>query len=104
MTKLKECFGNNLKRYRKLRHITQEQLAERAGTSTTYIGTMEIGQKFPSEQMIEKIAKALDIDSIQLFQTSEAFPAIQDAVNMDGLKKDLVRNVKTVIEQTIKQY
>jgi transcriptional regulator with XRE-family HTH domain len=40
---------------------------ERVNTSTHYIGMIEIGKKFPSPEMIEKLANALGIESPQLF-------------------------------------
>jgi len=69
MTNLKELVAQNIKKYRKIRCFSQETLAERAGTSTTHIGMVEIGKKFPSVRMLEKIAQALDVDTPALFAT-----------------------------------
>jgi len=44
-------------------------LAEKAGTSTTHIGMIETSKKYPSPQMLEKIAGALGIDTPELFTT-----------------------------------
>ena len=104
MTKLLECLASNIRKFRKMRHLTQEQLAEKAGTSTTYIGTIEIGRKFPSPKMIDKIAEALEIESLQLFQTGENFYIEQNQKDMNGLKKELLNNIKKVVEETIKNY
>ena len=43
------------------------RLAELCETSTNYIGQIEIGQKFPSIEMIEKIARALEVRPFLLF-------------------------------------
>ena len=102
MTKLQECLASNLKLFRKMRHMTQEQLAEKAGTSTTYIGTIEIGQKFPSKNMIEKISNALGVESIQLFQTSHTLPIKQKAFDKSSLSKALMKNIKDAVESTLK--
>ena len=56
---LRTVFITNLKRYRKEIKFSQMTLAERCGTSTSYIGEIEIGKKFPSVEMIQKIAEAL---------------------------------------------
>jgi transcriptional regulator with XRE-family HTH domain len=53
--------------------ITQAQLAERISTSTHYIGQIELGNKFPTPEMLERIAAALEIDSPQLF-SMDSFP------------------------------
>ena len=64
---LREIFVSNMKRYRKDSKISQMGLAERCDTSTSYIGEIEIGKKFPSVEMIQKIATALDVQPFQLF-------------------------------------
>lgn len=50
------------------------KLAERCNTSTSYIGEIEIGKKFPSVEMIQKIATALDIQPFQLFMQDSDLP------------------------------
>jgi len=67
MTNLRELLAFNIKKFRKIRGFSQEILAEKAGTSTTHIGMVETAKKFPSVRMLEKIAKALDIDTPELF-------------------------------------
>jgi len=69
MTDLRKLLAQNIKKYRKIREFSQEMLAEKAGTSTTHIGMIETGKKFPSPRMLEKIAEALGIDTPELFNT-----------------------------------
>lgn len=65
---IQELFIINLKSYRKLRKISQTQLADICDSSTGYIGEIETGKRFPSISMIEKIAEALEIESWHLFK------------------------------------
>ena len=81
-------------------NITQEQLAERAKSSTTYIGTIEIGQKFPSPQMIERIADALNVDSLKLFQPSSSL-SNGDPIDVYDLKKTLMENIEKAVDMSI---
>jgi transcriptional regulator with XRE-family HTH domain len=67
MTDLRGLLAKNIKKYRKIRGFSQEDLAERAKTSLTHIGMIEIGRKFPSVRMLEQIAEALGIDTPELF-------------------------------------
>ena len=53
--------------------ISQAKLAERVETSTHYIGQIELENKFPTPEMLERIATALEIDSPQLF-SMESYP------------------------------
>jgi transcriptional regulator with XRE-family HTH domain len=59
--KLKDVFIKNLRNFRKERGFTQAELAEKCDTATSYIGQIEIGNRFPSLEFIEKLAKILKI-------------------------------------------
>ncbi|MCL2762014.1 MAG: helix-turn-helix domain-containing protein [Treponema sp.] len=65
---IQELFIANLKAYRKLRKISQLQLAELCDSSSGYIGEIESGKRFPSVSMIERLALALKIESWHLFK------------------------------------
>jgi transcriptional regulator with XRE-family HTH domain len=41
--------------------LTQEQLAEKIGTSTTWIGYLETGRAVPNLAMLQKIARVLGV-------------------------------------------
>jgi transcriptional regulator with XRE-family HTH domain len=44
------------------------KLAEKCNTVASYIGEIEIGRKFPSVEMIERIANALKIEPYLFFK------------------------------------
>jgi transcriptional regulator with XRE-family HTH domain len=67
MNKIRNVFAENLKKLRHSRGFSQAKLAEKARTSTHYIGMLETMNKFPSSEMIEKLSEALDIDPTELF-------------------------------------
>jgi transcriptional regulator with XRE-family HTH domain len=72
---------------RRILGISQEKLAERVSTSTHYISQIEQENKFPSPEMLERIARALEIDSPQLFSmnsvTDEAVKRFQEGILAD---------------------
>jgi transcriptional regulator with XRE-family HTH domain len=74
MTSLRALLAHNMKERRRILGITQTQLAEKVNTSTHYIGQIELENKFPTPEMLERIAAALEIDSPQLFSMA-SFPA-----------------------------
>jgi len=74
---IQELFIANLKAYRKLRKISQTQLADLCDSSTGYIGEIEVGRSFPSVKMIERLAAALGIESWHLFKNEPVTPAPQ---------------------------
>jgi len=68
MTKIRELLASNIRKYRHARGWSQAKLAEKVDTSAHYIGMLETQWKYPSPEMIERIAAALDIDSIDLYR------------------------------------
>jgi transcriptional regulator with XRE-family HTH domain len=58
-----------MKWYRKKNGLTQEKLAERAGITANYIALIETGKSFPSLTTVNKIAEALNITNIELFNS-----------------------------------
>jgi XRE family transcriptional regulator, regulator of sulfur utilization len=53
-------FGEALRRWRNERDLTQEDLAHRAGITTTYASLVERGRKTPSLTVVLKLCRALD--------------------------------------------
>jgi len=64
---IKEIFVQNLKKFRGIEGISQAKLATLCNTDLSYIGQIEMGKRFPSIKLIERIAKVLDIDVYRLF-------------------------------------
>ena len=62
-----EIFRNNLKFYRNMRGLTQEQLSEISDISTDYLSQIERGKRTPSFKRMELLANALDIQVYKLF-------------------------------------
>lgn len=59
----------NLQEIRKLKRLTQAELAFRAGVTQPYIGALERGErKNPSMEVIRKIAKGLDVSLAQIIE------------------------------------
>ena len=60
-------FGANVRRARKKRKMTQEQLGLAAGLDAAVISRIEAGQREPRVKNIARIAKALDAKPGDLF-------------------------------------
>ncbi|MEA2336223.1 MAG: hypothetical protein QOE82_230 [Thermoanaerobaculia bacterium] len=63
MPKAREAaiFGEIVRGVRKGHAWTQEDLADRSGLTTTYIGQVERGDKVPSLTVVLKICHALEV-------------------------------------------
>jgi transcriptional regulator with XRE-family HTH domain len=90
MTNLRELLAFNMRERRHFLRISQEKLAENIGTSTNYIGMIETRKKFPTPEMLERIAFALGIDAPDLFSTKKhpaKTPVLQELY--DSVIKDI---------------
>lgn len=97
---LEKTVIDNIKRIRKEKGITQEQLAEACNTATSYIGLMEIYKNVPKLSTIEKIANALSIEPQILFQSIETDSNIEKKIEsvkenvMNSVEKELIRSLR----------
>jgi transcriptional regulator with XRE-family HTH domain len=97
MIDIKEIFAENLKKIRRKKGLTQEKLAEKANMSLQYLALLEIARKFPSGEMLERLANALDIETYELL-------AVASSANneLELLRNDIIREVKTMNESLAK--
>ena len=61
MTDWSKVVGGNVRRLRRQRGLTQEQLAFEAELDLTYVGGIERGKRNPSLSVLARIAKALSV-------------------------------------------
>ena len=66
---LKEVMAVNLRRLRHAKHMTQEELAEKAGLSARYVGRIEQGAASATVTVLGRIAEALEVDAAALLRT-----------------------------------
>ncbi len=48
--------------------LSRESVAERAGISTNYLGEIERGEKWPTLDIVERIANALEVSPSSFFE------------------------------------
>lgn len=59
-------IGENIRRLRTEKHLTQKQLGERLGVSAQMIGQYETGVRKPRYGTIKRIANALDVITLEI--------------------------------------
>lgn len=67
-TEIRKTIGHNLRRVRKSRKLTQEQLADTVGISAVHLNRIEQGHSSPSAEVLFAIADVLEITSDSLRQ------------------------------------
>jgi len=78
------------------------KLAENCDTATNYICEIEAGKKFPSVEMIEKIAQALQIQPYLLFFDEQQIPAVPLIARK--IKDDIARQIELSVQGILARY
>ncbi|HTX73468.1 MAG TPA: helix-turn-helix transcriptional regulator [Rectinemataceae bacterium] len=81
MTELHRSLVFNIKRLRTHLAISQMELAERAGISPGYVGEIEMGRKFPTPEVLERLAQALEVRPFRLLMSPDD---VADSAGLDA--------------------
>lgn len=87
MEKTKKLLGQRIKQLRKLKRMTQEQLAEIVEIDPKHLSSIETGRNSPTLLTLEKISDALNIEIKGLF----------DFQNDDKLRRE-IHNLIDIID------
>lgn len=98
MSEIVKLLGANIRKIRKSRNMTQEQLAEKADISVPYMTQIELGQKQPTLETVESIAQALNVPFDGLFRTE---PTPSDSINssLKSFESSLIKSIKTTVHE-----
>ena len=110
---LKQVFVQNMREFRKKEGISQMKLAEYLNASPTYIGEIEVGKKFPSIDMIERIAGILKITPYHFFidrtepnvgiNAENTYPKLPRSMQNE-LRSELNFSINELIRETLEKY
>ena len=103
MTDIRQILAGNMKKYRKIQKISQEKLAEKINTAPNYIAMIEVGRKFPSAGMLERIALALNVDTPELFTTNTVTFMSNSNKSVERLYQEVIAEFKQ-FENDYKQF
>lgn len=113
-TEKTEKFGTNLKRLRKQKGITQQEIANEINTSRSCISNYESGNRQPDNQTIKLIADFFDVSVDYLFGRSEVktliksnslMSSIQDVLTEMTSKKQLdISNCSTYVKCAVVEF
>ena len=92
MTNLRKVLASNIKYYRKVLGISQAKLAEKAQITNNYIALVETGKRFPSVNVLEQIAKALEKDTLELFSLKQ-----DDSIKKRTLKTKILADIDAIL-------
>ena len=83
-----ESIGRNIRKYRLMKKLRQEDLAEKAGLSINYVGAIERGEKVPSLETLLVIINALGVSAdMILADVIETGYLVKDSLLAEKLEK-----------------
>jgi transcriptional regulator with XRE-family HTH domain len=94
MISLGEIFAQNLRSYRRKCGLTQAQLAEKVDVSTHHIGMLELRHNYPTFDLVERLAAALNIEIYELFVAPNA---PQD--ELERLRQEIRADTEQLLEK-----
>jgi len=107
VTELHRNLIRVMKRRRKALALSQAMLAEKAGISSGYVGEVEMGRKYPSPEILEQIAAALEVRPYRLLMSDEdvAEAAGREAVYAaaDSLKRRLGDRLGAELDEWVRE-
>ena len=95
---IRNILARNIKEHRRKNGLSQDKLAEKAGISTPFIAMIEVSRKFPTPDVLDRIAGALNVKTWQLFAVP---PTPEDA--MEQLRISIVKDIDQVIANAVKK-
>jgi len=96
---LRHILALNMRERRYVLGLSQAKLAENAGIATAYVAMIELEKKFPSVEVLERLAQALKIDPTELF-TKACYPAEE----VKELHKSVLNGIELVIKTHIEEF
>lgn len=107
ITKKSISIGENMKKYRKEKGLTQRELADKLNIATNSLSRYEIGERRPPIEMIEKIAEILNVTPIQLMYDEEVENTLNQSAAETSFDDEVKRQemyLKELREDTIIKY
>jgi transcriptional regulator with XRE-family HTH domain len=94
---IKKLLSQNIRLHRTAIGLSQEKLAETAGISLTYLGSIERGEKWPSPETLAGIALGLKVNPYDLLKPENL---VSNDVNR--LTEKMLRDIQSTVNQTIR--
>lgn len=105
---LAKAFPSRLKALRKAKHLTQEQLAEKAECSTVALSKFESGVNLPSFEILVSLSAGLDVDVGELLGVEDPISEqsatwVSSKAKLDEAMKDLSSDWLDALTEIAKQ-
>lgn len=96
-------LGRNVRRLRKERHLTQFQLAEKAGVSEETIKNIELCRCWVSEKTLAQLSQSLAVDVCQLFLPVDELSGYENAIAMQ-IRQGITQSLKLYLDTILQDF
>lgn len=86
-------FGERLRNLRKQKNLTQKQLASMINVKNSIISFYEVGDRFPSPEILIKLASVLHVSTDFLLGIEK-----KEVVDVSGLDKNDINLVRSLVD------
>lgn len=98
-------IGKNLQHYREKNNLTQEELAERVGISTSFCANLERGKKAMSIVVLRKLADALNVSVDYLLYENRPSARISNISSLLGGKPEtFVASIERIVRVCVEEF
>jgi transcriptional regulator with XRE-family HTH domain len=104
MSRVQEILATNVKITRNRLGLSQARLAEICELSTSFIGEIELGKKFPSAQNFERLSEALGLRPYQLLYEKEEWTIYDKYDNIADMKTEFKEKINLLVEDIIRKH
>jgi transcriptional regulator with XRE-family HTH domain len=94
---IKSLLGQNIRLYREAIGFSQEQLAEKAGISAPFLGSLERGEKWPGVDTLAGIALGLNVNTYDLFKPENII-----SKDINRLTEKMLKEIQASVKETVK--
>jgi transcriptional regulator with XRE-family HTH domain len=94
---LKTLLSQNVRLYRETIGFSQEELAEKAGISSPFLGAIERGEKWPGPETLAGIAAGLKVHPYDLFKPEQTVSR-----DINKLTEKMLQEIQTSVHQTVR--
>jgi len=93
-------FGQKIRELRQARDISLREFAKKIGTAAPHLSDIELGRRYPSDDLLAKIAKHLGV-SVEELRALDPRPPVEDLRRLGSEDPQLGFALRRVVEDGI---
>ena len=100
ITDVRRILAENVRKQRKQLGMSQFQLAERCGISSSFVGEIETSKKYPSAETLAVLAQALGLAPYQLFLEGSDWEVHDRYDSLRRMYRDMKRKLNETLDES----